>query len=86
MLATLGANDVGLSMRFKTSGCPGDSALQTAFGSMRELLFMKEALLVCAEDELISAYGTDYEVVREFHRVLPFRGFSHHGRKGEMKM
>jgi hypothetical protein len=45
-LATLSASDDCLSTAKGLSRCAGGSTPKTAFGGMRELLFMKEALLI----------------------------------------
>jgi hypothetical protein len=58
-MATLSASDDCLSTASRLSHCAGRSAPKTAFGKMRELLFMKEALLIGTEDKLSSALNTN---------------------------
>jgi hypothetical protein len=52
-------------MQFDASVFSGDSAIQTASWGIRELLLVKEALLVCAEDEFTSTLYAGQTLVGE---------------------
>jgi hypothetical protein len=54
-LTTCSANDACLWMQFDASVFSCDSAIQTSSWGIRELLLVKETLLVRAEDEFASA-------------------------------